>query len=42
MERVETGADADQAELLEHALEIEARRERPFEPTPEGFVCRRE
>jgi hypothetical protein len=35
MERVEAWPDADQAELLEYALEIEARREGPFEPTPE-------
>jgi len=35
MQRVETWPDADQAELLEYALEIEARREGTFEPTPE-------
>lgn len=36
MERVETWPDADQAELLEYALEIEARRrEGPFAPTLE-------
>ena len=37
MERVQTWPDADQAERLEYALEIEARHERPFEPTPEEF-----
>jgi predicted RNA-binding protein associated with RNAse of E/G family len=35
MARVEAWPDADQAELLEYALEIEARREGPFAPTPE-------
>ena len=35
MERVETWPDADQAELLEYALEIEARHAGRFEPTPE-------
>lgn len=35
MERVEAWPDADQAELLEYVLEIEARRDGPFEPTPE-------
>jgi hypothetical protein len=35
MERVETWPDADKAELLEYALEIEARHEGPFEPTPD-------
>jgi predicted RNA-binding protein associated with RNAse of E/G family len=35
MQRVETWPDADQAELLEYALEIEARRGGTFEPTSE-------
>ena len=35
MERVETWPDADQAELLEYALEIEERQTGRFEPTPE-------
>ena len=35
MERVETWPAADQAELLEYALEIEARHAGRFEPTPE-------
>jgi hypothetical protein len=35
MERVETWPDADQAELLEYALEIEARHAGRFAPTPE-------
>jgi hypothetical protein len=30
MERVKTWPDADQAELVEYALEIEARRAGPF------------
>ena len=34
MERVETWPDADQAELLEYALEIEARQTGRFAPTP--------
>jgi hypothetical protein len=35
MERVETWPEAEQEELLEIALEIEARRTGTFEPTPE-------
>jgi hypothetical protein len=35
MARVATWPDADQAELLEYALEIEARRGGPFAPTAE-------
>ena len=35
MVRVETWPDADQAELLEYALKIEARHAGSLEPTPE-------
>jgi hypothetical protein len=35
MERVETWPEPDQEELLEYALEIEARRGGTFEPTRE-------
>jgi hypothetical protein len=35
MARVKTWSDAEQAELLECALEIEARRDGPYHATPE-------
>ena len=35
LERVATWPDSDQEELLEFALEIEARREGTYDPTPE-------
>ena len=35
MERVDTWPEPDQEELLEYALEIEARREGTFDATPE-------
>jgi predicted transcriptional regulator len=39
MQRVEAWPDADKAELLEYALEIEARREEgPYHATPEELA----